>query len=293
MSSRRDALANLQPGAAQHGGLWLDKYIDGYEKLPAGDPQQGRLVRETCAIPEPEGYALFFQRWLRALQAHERVQIRYAHALGRLAIGLGAESVLETSIALQRAYGLPYLPGSALKGLAAAYAHQRLADPRWRKEVQTTADREGAPQGDAHKIIFGDTRTAGHVTFFDALYVPGSGHDGRALWPDVLTVHHQDYYQQSGPKLSPPADWDSPNPVPFITATGRYLVAVSGPPAWATLALEILAKALGDLGIGAKTSSGYGPRLTPAHAPARRRHEQRPEQSRAASQRWARSSPAR
>lgn len=42
----------------------------------------------------------------------------------RLAIGFSAPSVLETGIALHRIYGIPYLPGSAVKGLT---RHFRLA----------------------------------------------------------------------------------------------------------------------------------------------------------------------
>jgi CRISPR-associated protein Cmr6 len=246
MPSRRDTLAQLKPGAAQHAGLWFDKYINIASQEADREQPKTRLVQETAAIPEPEGYALFYQRWERAIREVEGAQTRYAQTVGRLAIGLGAESVVETSIALHRTYGVPYIPGSALKGLAAAYAHQWLDDERWRK---------GAA---AHRVMFGDTTRAGYVTFFDALYVPGSGHERRPLWPDVLTVHHPDYYQQSGAALRPPADWDSPNPVPFLTATGRYLLAVAGPPAWRTAALDILAEALREIGIGAKTSSGYG-----------------------------------
>jgi CRISPR-associated protein Cmr6 len=246
MSSRRSSLAGLTQRAAQHPGLWLDKYISGYARPATGETPQAAVIREVCAIPEPDGYDLFYRRWEQSIRQVERVQVRYARALGRLAVGLGAESVLETSIALHRTYGLPYIPGSALKGLAAAYAHQRLDDERWRKG------------GDAHRVMFGTTAQAGYVTFFDALYTPRSGHDGRALWPDVITVHHPDYYQRSGGNLQPPADWDSPTPVPFVTATGSYFVALAGPPAWVEAALGMLEGALRDMGVGAKTSSGYG-----------------------------------
>ena len=46
----------------------------------------------------------------------------------RLVIGLGDESVYETSIKLHRNYGVPYIPGSALKGVAKHYSILNLTD---------------------------------------------------------------------------------------------------------------------------------------------------------------------
>ena len=162
-------------------------------------------------------------------------------------------------------------PGSALKGLAAFYARNFLEDAGWR------ADATGAP-GPAYRTLFGDTTLAGCVTFYDAYYIPGSAPDGKVLHTDTITVHHPDYYQAGS---AAPADWDSPTPVPFISATGAYLVALGGADAaWVEAGLTILGLALAELGIGAKTSSGYGrmsltelPAATtsrqPAAAPAR------------------------
>jgi CRISPR-associated protein Cmr6 len=48
-------------------------------------------------------------------------------AASRVVVGLGAESVLETSIRLHRVYGFPIIPGSALKGLARGYGLWNIA----------------------------------------------------------------------------------------------------------------------------------------------------------------------
>ncbi len=95
------------------------------------------------------------------------------------------------------------------------------------------------------------------MTFFDGLVIPGSGPGGKVLWPDVITVHHPDYYQASGDP-PPPADWDDPTPIPFLTAAGDFLIALGGPKEWVEAAFKILGLALKNEGIGAKTSSGYG-----------------------------------
>jgi CRISPR-associated protein Cmr6 len=94
-----------------------------------------------------------------------------------------------------------------------------------------------------------------YVTFFDAMYIPISKKHEYALHADVLTVHHKNYYQRGD---AAPADWDSPTPIPFLSATGSYLIALGGPRTWAEVALQILGEALYEMGVGAKTSSGYG-----------------------------------
>ena len=72
-----------------------------------------------------------------------------AQPIWRFVVGLGAAHVLETGITLHRLFGLPIVPGSALKGAARAYA----------KLV------EGKPDDDADLIaVFGTTEKAGWGT---------------------------------------------------------------------------------------------------------------------------------
>ncbi len=240
---RRGALVNISAFSDTHAGLWLDKYLKDDNK--GGDEESAKsiLVDEVATkIRQPDSYPDFFTRWQKSLDAIG-AQCREAKTMGRLAVNLGAEGVLETSIALHRTYGIPYIPGSALKGLAAHYVIKYQDKTDWGRESK------------AFKALFGDTSTAGYVNFYDALYVPDSGHNRKALWADIITVHHPDYYQSGN---TPPADWDSPTPIPFLTATGKFLIALSGPDKWVNAAFEILELALAREGIGAKTSSGYG-----------------------------------
>ena len=55
-------------------------------------------------------------------------QIFKLRTKSRLVIGLGDESVYETSIRLNRNYGVPYIPGSALKGVTKHYVFSVLAE---------------------------------------------------------------------------------------------------------------------------------------------------------------------
>jgi CRISPR-associated protein Cmr6 len=210
-------------------------------------PGRQSLLEELTRLAVPVEYRRSFQRWRSILEVLPETRTAEATVQGRMAVGLGAESVLETSITIHRTYGVPYIPGSALKGLAAAAAHKRLEDPAWHK-----ADRDN-PIGSWHRILFGDQASSGHITFHDALWIPDG--DKLPLDLDVMTVHHPEYYQGTE---SPPADCDNPNPVAFLSAHGKYLLAATGPEKWLNAAFTILADALEKDGIGAKTAAGYG-----------------------------------
>lgn len=234
---------NARSSPDRHAGLWFDRFVSA---LGSAAPPEARrdLIVETVAVNSGASplYKRFFDDWKRTLGEY-RATARTAEVQGRMVVGLGGTSLIETAITLHRTYGVPYIPGSALKGLAASYARNRLEKEQW------------GEHSEAYLTLFGDTEGAGHVTFFDALLEPGTGHDRRALWSDVITVHHPEYYGGSAAEAT---DWDSPNPVPFVTATGKYLIALGGPRAWVDAAFEILTKALAEEGIGGKTTRGYG-----------------------------------
>jgi CRISPR-associated protein Cmr6 len=250
---RRNALAELAPVASSNASLWMDKYLCGETQRSQsrkGKTAKAQLVEEVAVtIKTSTLYSGYFDRWQAAL-SNDWTTLAKAKVEGRLAIGLGDDGVLETSITLHHTYGAPYIRGSALKGLAAAFARNRIG-------------RMWATNSPAYKVVFGATDDSGYITFHDALYVPGSGHKGQALHTDIMTVHHPKYYgeKKDNGELLPPADWDEPTPVPFLSATGSYLIALSAPKGceeWRSTALDILNLALAEEGIGAKTSSGYG-----------------------------------
>jgi CRISPR-associated protein Cmr6 len=225
-----------------HPGLWLDRYL--YDQ-PVSDNDTSSSLHEhfakVASLTVAHGYSQFFERWKQQL-ANTGASAKTATVRGRMVTGIGAESVLENSITLHRTWGTPFIPGSALKGLAASYARRRLVDPAWGKT------------GEAYLYVFGDMTANGAVTFFDAHYVPESL-GAQPLVRDVLTVHHRDYYQTG---TAAPADWDDPIPIPFLSTTGKYLLALQGPNEWVAVVWRILSRALDEEGIGAKTNAGYG-----------------------------------
>lgn len=246
IGSRRRALADLRPSSGStHAGLWLDRYIPALRDKKTEDPAQKGLGQEHCAevarLAVPGLYKGFFERWKAGLRALPGTSLARARTCGRMIVGLGSESVLETSIHLHRTYGVPCIPGSALKGLARSTARVWSDDAAWKSG------------GEASRRAFGELAATGAIVFHDALWIPETE---RPLALDVMTVHHPEYYAGGS---HAPSDMDSPNPVPFLSATGRFLLAVTGAEeGWSEVALEILSHGLEKEGVGAKTAAGYG-----------------------------------
>lgn len=239
------------PQFQPHAGLWFDKYLAEQKSDAKKMEPYVEHIRQTGEIKVPSVYTDFFNRWREVLETSGAV-LREAEVIGRLVAGLGGETVIETGLTLHHTYGVPYIPGSSLKGSARAYAIANL-DGVWAKN------------GAAFRTLFGglpiapgkkpeEKGRAGIVVFHDALPLPGSC----KIYNDVMTVHHKLYY--SGDMKSPPADWDSPTPIPFPSVHGRFLIATYAPsaPEWAESAMSLLKMALAERGVGGKTSSGYG-----------------------------------
>ncbi|MDD5333031.1 MAG: type III-B CRISPR module RAMP protein Cmr6 [Rhodoferax sp.] len=261
MLARRNCLQDLPAG--HHAGLMLDKYLRSASEKDAATRLHDAAV--LAVAQTSEAYALAFARWQTAYGAcYPTGQTRRAiiTTQDRLAIGLGNASPFEVGLTLDHTYGLPFLPGSALKGLAAAHASQAwgVNEARWKEKT-----------GEYHRFVFGDTAQAGCIDFFDAWIRPESV-NGTTLVPDVTTPHHSAYYSANDQDQIPAADWDSPVPVSFLTVNkgvkfelvlGCDLLAES--PAerdticgWLKLVSELLCEALKHRGLGGKTSSGYG-----------------------------------
>lgn len=262
----RQALAGLDRKKGANASLLLQRYLKNCAAGSDGDPQAKRDIMEAAiAAAKSSGsnspYAAAFERWRQTLDRMPCPHsLRELNVRSRLIVGLGSENVLEAGITLNHLFGVPVIPGSALKGLAAHYCHTALGatDGRFRKPQDEPGDKGGSPIN-YHRLLFGTTDESGCIVFHDAWWVPGSS--TKPLVRDVMTPHHLDWLE--GKK--PPTDFDSPTPVPFLSATGKFLMAVSwnGPDSpeaarWVDLAMDLLEKALCAWGAGGKTSSGYG-----------------------------------
>lgn len=183
----------------------------------------------------------------------------------RLIVGLGNESVYETSMTLHYIYGIPYIPGQAIKGVVRS----------WIITEVFKGNEDDALEDEGFRIIFGGPKKGelkerkGSVFFFDAFptSVP-------QIKPDVMNPHYSEYYSGNN---KPPADYFNPRPVYFLTVENtkfRFIVGIKEKDNGEITVertmdefkgkrpLEIvedwLCKALKEHGIGAKTAVGYG-----------------------------------
>lgn len=284
------ARANDRRPFAQHAGLVLQRFfadtmLDGNtrQRRNKRDPQETpALLQAAIAAAQDrsvrEIYADAFARWTSSFPRDRVQSSEPLSTTGRLAVGLGAQSVLETGLRLHHTYGVPIIPGSALKGLASHYCHD-IWGQRSNEEAseETRLFRRGAAY---HSMLFGTTDDGGAILFEDAWILPKSL-EGGALRLDVMTPHHPKWQTNE----APPTDFDSPVPVWFLSVTGTFDFRLSwaGPAgvevgqatAWTRLAMGLLREALAEWGIGAKTSSGYG-RLSPRELSGSDKHPAAP-----------------
>lgn len=193
----------------------------------------------------------------------------------RLIVGLGASHPQETSMTLHHIFGIPYIPGSALKGASRHYMIWKFVDENEEelksllgksnfaellKELNKALEKEENLTVSVGNIsfkdlihIFGTQNRQGKIIFFDAYPI-----EEIKLKIDIMNPHYPDYYT----KDKPPTDWQNPIPIKFLTVEDTkfrfYLAAKDKDQNLLNHARKILNDALLNYGVGAKTSLGYG-----------------------------------
>jgi CRISPR-associated protein Cmr6 len=228
----------------ENAGLLFDK---GFRQWSTDNAIRGDSIATQiqsvvkCANRVPEIYKLAYQRWVAETSHVDSAQY-FTQLESRLYIGVGMAHILETQITRNRSYGMPIIPGSAVKGLVRAMAGQFEIEP------------------DAANTLFGsepgaEKPQAGYLLFHDAWWVPEQAKSAYAA--EIITEHANKYYQSKGADFIHP-DLESPNPNNQIAARGSFYFVIEGKQQWATLAMGILKDCLSYDGIGAKVNSGYG-----------------------------------
>lgn len=171
------------------------------------------------------------------------------------ATGLGLPHPVENGLTWHPTLGVPFLAGSAIKGLLRAWV-----------EIWDDTDRD-----QRLKNWFGEQDEAGKLIFFDAIPIKPV-----TLTADILTPHYGLWYEK-GHKIEGndleeivskhhdklPADWHEPVPVPFLAVkSAKFLISIAARNSkdknMAATAFESLLQALEFTGAGSKTAVGYG-----------------------------------
>ncbi|MCC7414053.1 MAG: type III-B CRISPR module RAMP protein Cmr6 [Gammaproteobacteria bacterium] len=196
-----------------------------------------------------------------------RIAVFEAQSVAPFVTGTGIEHPLENGMAFLNPYGLPYLPGSGVKGVLRRSA-QELKDGSWGHNDGWNAAAIEAlfgcepPPGD-------ERQCRGALTFWDV--IPAC----ERLVVDIMNPHYGDYYQAKTSPAYPggatPHDAGNPVPIYFLTVPERTAFAFhvvydpsrgrAGPDlaaTWRALLEAAFAHAFDWLGFGAKTAVGYG-----------------------------------
>lgn len=197
----------------------------------------------------------------------------------RWIVGMGNASVYENGITLHHILGIPYIPGSGVKGLVRTVIIKECFEGKEDTALQNALFRAIFGHGDLEQDKHGQKSSGqqGSATFFDAF--PSQK---PILEPDIINSHYGDYYQSEDNDITPPADWLEPIPVFFMSVKGGQLKLRIGLQNAATpigedgMLMEAahfglsaastrlqflqswLKYALSEHGIGAKTVVGYG-----------------------------------
>lgn len=183
-----------------------------------------------------------------AAYLHKGAQTFRLKTATRLLIGRGTPSVFEQGISLHPLFGLPFLPGSAIKGVTAHWAEASGENAELREKIF------GPPPPDDKE----NELSQGKVVFLDAVPL-----ERNCLEKDVMAPHYSEYYRGN-------AKWssDGENVIPmFLPAVKRGITfqfavqlaaAAKEEECYLDCAAMWIECAVKDFGIGSKTGSNYG-----------------------------------
>jgi len=218
-------------------GLHFDKFYTGWnDDWSTGGEEKARWLKgivQSSAAGAQQVKDLLAERRSRteALVDARSGRMGLFRSIDRLVVGTGRSHPVENGFSFHHTLGVPYLPGSSLKGVLREWAQRARSDTS----------------------LLGTTQSVGMVDVLDALPI-----EPVSLVVEVLTPHYGGWTPED-----PPGDWRNPLPIPYLALEegATFLVALM-PSSSERLAIdqcwELLVPALGCVGVGARTSLGFG-----------------------------------
>ncbi|MCM8611179.1 type III-B CRISPR module RAMP protein Cmr6 [Accumulibacter sp.] len=298
-----------------HATLWstqdLDYEVRGQNREEREVPKENKVA----ALAEARGLRQRDRQAMTALATRQSLVAATLPAASLLRLdafaqapfttGLGNEHPLENGFAFLSPYGLPYLPGSGVKGVLRQAARE-LASGEWGEPHGWSEDQTFVLNAGKQRIrlslldaLFGlesgdgdSEHVRGALAFWDV--IPQI--KGDSLMVEIMTPHQSHYYQQKRDRRTgdstTPHDSGQPTPISFLTvppgSTFTFFVTCdqshlqqmapqltaadpdSGKPRWHELMTKAFEHAFAWLGFGAKTAVGYGAMASEAMRQARR-----------------------
>lgn len=198
-----------------------------------------------------------------------KASVIIAQLEARLAINLSDSLIQNAGICLDRLFGLPYIPGSAIKGVCRHAALEQLGAAQGEAEKRrlfrlfmtifgtSTEDFKKELSGFARFISEEEYNQKGAVDFLPAYPV-----NQAKIAVDLTTVHYPEYYH-SGRTEDLSKEKPRPNPFPVVESGVRFAVCLVAngmdeAPETLQTAVAWMKTALTVRGVGAKTACGYG-----------------------------------
>jgi CRISPR-associated protein Cmr6 len=267
-----------------HAGLAYQSLAPTEEDGKVPNTQKASWFKQVVKSKPHPDYKRTYDAWHHVV--HHMGVTAEAKTTTPLLIGVGQPSAVEVGLTIHPTWGVPYIPGSALKGLLAHYIMATYGpdevggyhpdDPNhpepdrapfqgvtWGKSRIVHGPGAvyralfGSPTADSDEEYRDSDAMVGQVIFHDALMKPIESADAEGPYMrDVVNPHVSTYYREG----EWPNDRENPIPVFFLSVRPQleFTLALGGDLVLQKQAMGLLKDALIEWGIGAKTRAGYG-----------------------------------
>lgn len=286
----------LRPGCAPHSAdfvqavenpsLILQRYCAVWKEGLKEDKKDKELEQKArasylaAAVSRSQPALAFSSRknWLQQLAADPGAELVVARLGARLIVNQAASVLENAGLALDRNFGIPYISGSAVKGVTRSWAVEAAkgGNVAWPEVFAVFG--WGQAEHDQELLCRARVPTRVREASFAGLvaFLPAFPLQAAPLALDIVNCHHRNYYSSGKAERALDVELPVPNVFPTVEAGAEFFFVVR--PAstvgrsktvqeWLSLAENFnpaktargwLVQALQDHGLGAKTAAGYG-----------------------------------